>query len=101
MFKERQSFCSLFYIPLSNIKTSKNRLYYLRRSDLSQVVAYAANRGPYTSSLFDTILDYYKLSCRLFDTLLDVGYGLSKSTRPLTKYFDTVFSIDPSLEIIN
>ena len=33
--------------------------------------------------------------------LLDVGCGPGNSTRPLARYFDSAFGIDPSPEMIN
>ncbi|KAM0796858.1 S-adenosyl-L-methionine-dependent methyltransferase [Usnea florida] len=63
--------------------------------------AYAANRGSYNENLCRVILDNHRSSGGAMKVLLDVGCGPGNSTRPLARYFDSAFGIDPSPEMIN
>lgn len=66
----------------------------------SQAAAYAAARGSYNGSLFGKILDHHSSTGGSFSTLLDVGCGPGNSTRPLAKFFENAYGIDPSPEMI-
>jgi len=67
----------------------------------TQAAAYAANRGSYNESLFNMIINHHHSTDRIFDTLLDVGWGPGISTAPLAKYFDTVHGIDLGIDMIS
>ena len=63
---------------------------------------YAKYRPTYPQSVYDTIIDFCRLSSRnTFNTALDVGCGTGQSTFPLTTNFDHVIGLDASKSQIN
>ena len=72
-----------------------------KKYDSAQANAYAASRNSYHENLFRVILDHHRSTGGSFGTLLDAGCGPGNSTRPLAKYFEKAYGIDPSLEMIN
>ena len=71
------------------------------RYNPAQAKAYAANRSSYHENLYNVILDHHKSTGGSLQTLLDVGCGPGNATRPLAKYFDAAYGVDPSPEMIN
>lgn len=69
--------------------------------DPAQAKAYAAARGSYHARLIEKIIDHHKSTGGAFGTLVDVGCGPGNATRPLAKYFDVAYGIDPSPGMIN
>ena len=67
----------------------------------AQAAAYAAQRDAYNEKLFQKILDHHRATGGSFGVLLDVGCGPGSSTRPLAKYFDHAYGMDPSPQMIS
>ena len=72
-----------------------------RQYTSAQAKNYAANRRTYHDHLFEVIFDHHRSTGGLFGTLLDVGCGPGRSTRPLAKHFDMAYGLDASPEMIN
>lgn len=65
-----------------------------------QAHSYAALRGEYSSSLYNTICEHHASTGGQFTTLLDVGCGPGNSTRPLAKRFEHAVGVDVGEKMI-
>ena len=62
----------------------------------TQAQAYNAGRGSYHERLYELILRAHGSMGSPSGNLVDVGCGPGNSTRPMAKYFDRAWGIDPS-----